>query len=651
MVPEMPKVGSFSMKIFRPGGLRFDDDTQLFSEFAFDLPGQLPTNLPSALVDVPRATPEARPLVEDLCEHLRCDSRTQQIYMERADAIERELNLPAICGGIADLGVKDTFPFEERSFFAQAAAALKQDNTDRLRAILDERGSSVWMGRGENQGQWLLLAAAAALVEACSDAESQLPEHARSQEALLDFYAGSLRVVDRLQREFEGAAGDLVAGPGVAEAITQTRATYRRLVDQVQGLFVKHLEKSGWPPAGRLANIDFFDKLVAPRLAESGRRVALLLIDALRYELGVELAKGLAGEGQVDLHVACASLPSITPLGMASLLPGAGGALRLVRLEGNLVPMLGEQALRNVTERMEVLRGRYGERFAEGTLRDFAKGAMLVPAPAELLVLRSNEMDNDFESNPEAAPGLIGRTFRQVHAAVRRLRELGFQEILIATDHGFYLNTAGGPGDLCPKPPGTWTTVHERMLLGDGHSDAASWVLPAANLGIRGDYSQAAGPRAMVAYKVGETYFHGGASLQEAVVPVIVVRLRALEAKAGKAPTVTLNYKRGGKRITARRPVVEVQVGGGDLFSMDAVVEILVEAQDAKGNVVGEAIPGGPVNPATRTLSLTPGPNGINVSVTLHMDEAYEGKFSVKALDPNTLAAYARLDLETDYTV
>ena len=32
-----------------------------------------------------------------------------------------------------------------------------------------------------------------------------------------------------------------------------------------------------------------FDRVVAPKLQESGRRVALLLIDALRYELGVEL--------------------------------------------------------------------------------------------------------------------------------------------------------------------------------------------------------------------------------------------------------------------------------------------------------------------------------------------------------------------------
>jgi hypothetical protein len=33
------------------------------------------------------------------------------------------------------------------------------------------------------------------------------------------------------------------------------------------------------------------------------------------------------------------------------------------------------------------------------------------------------------------------------------------------------------------------------------------------------------------------------------------------------------------------------------------------------------------------------------------MEAAFEGKFTVKALDPNTLRVYASLNLETDYTV
>jgi len=620
----------------------------LFSEFAFDLP----VALPAALVDVPRALPEARPLVEDLCDRLRSDQRTQARYIERAEAIEKDLKLADACRGITDLGLLDTFPFEERTFFSQAVDALQRDNVDRVRQILARHGRSVWVGRGENQAQWQLLQAAAGLISACEDAERQLPDHARSQDTLIDFYVSSLRETDRLQRELEQAVADIgfggEAGEGTAAAATMARNVHRRLTDRVEDLFVKHLERSGWPPAGRLANADVFDKLVTPALQESGHRVAMLLIDALRYELGVELAKQLADEGQVTLQAAFAQLPTVTPVGMASLLPGAGRDLRIVRKNEQLAVALGDQALPTVTQRMEVLRRQYGERFAEAALKEFARGKVNLPATVELLVLRSNEMDNDFENNPDAAPGLLSRTFQQVRAALHRLADLGFRDAIIATDHGFYLNTALGPGDVCSKPPGAWLSVHDRLLLGEGSPSGANFVLGAEMLGIRSDFGQAAGPRAMVAYQAGAVYCHGGASLQEAVVPVIAVRLKAAEPQAGKQPAITLTYKRGARKITTRVPVFEIAVGGGDLFSMDAIVDVLLEAHDKASQVVGEAKPGGPVNAATRTLSLKPGDT---VQVTLKMDDEYQGKFVVKALDPRTLTTYCKLDLETDYTV
>ena len=69
-----------------------------------------------------------------------------------------------------------------------------------------------------------------------------------------------------------------------------------------------------------------------------------------------------------------------------------------------------------------------------------------------------------------------------------------------------------------------------------------------------------------------------------------------------------------------------------------SAVEILLEAQDKQGNVVGEAKPGGPVNPAT--LTVTVGPDDA-IKVTLKMQLDFEGKFTVKALDPTTLAILA----------
>jgi hypothetical protein len=78
------------------------------------------------------------------------------------------------------------------------------------------------------------------------------------------------------------------------------------------------------------------------------------------------------------------------------------------------------------------------------------------------------------------------------------------------------------------------------------------------------------------------------------------------------------------------------------------MVELLLEAHDKQGNVVGEAKPGEHVNPATRLISLSP---GTTVGITLKMELEFEGKFTVKALDPTTLKTYHKLDLETNYTV
>jgi hypothetical protein len=615
----------------------------LFSEFVFDLPEPLPP----ALTGVPHAGAEARLLVEDLCDRLRNDRRTQALYISRAEEVERSMNLPDLCREIADLGLRDTFPFEERSFFVRAIEALRRDNVDNLRGLLARHGNSIWVGRGENQAQWQILQTAAVLIQACEDAGRQLPEQTHTQEALIDFYLAALREVDRLQREFEqAAADDLVSSPPLDEVKAQARTTYQRLANRVQAAFVRHLQSAGWPPTGRLANADVFDRVVAPRLQESGRRVALLLIDALRYELGVELQKQLGEGAQVDLQPAFAQLPSVTPVGMASLLPNAGRQLRLAKKDDALVPVLGDQPLTTVAQRMDLLRERYGQRFAETPLNEFVRGKGDLPPAVDLLVIRSNEMDSDFENNPEAAPGRITRTFQRVVAAIHKLRGLGFQEAIVVTDHGFYLNTAAEAGDVCAKPPGKWLAVHDRMLLGDGAADSANVVLSAENLGIRGDFSQVALPRAMVAYRAGQAYFHGGASLQEALVPVLVVRLAAVVPEMGARPSVTLSYKRDSKKITTRRPVIVVEAGPGDLFSRDKSFEVLLEAHSQSGDVVGEAQPGGAVNAATRTVTLTP--NAV-LQVALKMDEAFQGKFTVKALDPTTLVPFDSIALETNY--
>lgn len=617
----------------------------LFSEFAFDLPGDLPT----CLEGVPRAPLEARPIVEDVCDRLRTDPKSRNAYIERAEGIEAEMDLNAICGAIEELGERDTFPFEERTFLRRAIRGITAHDTDAARQVINRHGNSVWLGKGESQAQWALVRAGLSLVEACEDYERLLPDHGRSQGELLDFYLGSLREADRLQREFEQAVGEFLDPHDLMhEVIQQARARYGRLAERVQGLFVKHLEGSGWPPAGRLANGDAFGRLVADRLKENGVKVAYLMVDALRYELGVALEKLLAEDGPVELQAAYAQLPTITPVGMASLLPGARAQLTLTWENDALVPRLGAAPVCNVGQRMEVFRNRLGDRFHEMLLSDFARGKSKIGETVDLLVLRSTEIDSQLESNPETTLGLIPGTLKLIRVALYKLRGMGFKEAVIVTDHGFFLNAQAEAGDVCVKPQGNWpVNAHDRMLLGTGTGDNHSVVLGAEKVGIQGDFAQVALPRSMAPYRAGHLYFHGGASLPEAVVPILVARLDTSAQHEIKKVLVELNYKNGAKRITTRLPVIEVSLVSDDLFSQGVSVEILLEAHDSKGNVVGEPRPGGEVNPATRTITLTPNQRK---QIALRMDDEFRGKFTVKALNPTTLASYSTLAIETDYT-
>lgn len=213
----------------------------LFSEFAFDLPEVLP----ESLSNVPRAPDEARHILEDICDRLRNDRRTQAIYIDRAESVECELDLPGHCQSLKDLGTRDTFPFEERIFLKNAVRALEHGDMDIVRAILERQTNSVWVGKGESQAQWELIRTALGLCESCDDCERQLPDHSHNLESLIDFYIGSLRETDRLQREFEQSVTDIMdTQTELSDIVKKARGAYRKLTVKVHDIFIRHFEKA-----------------------------------------------------------------------------------------------------------------------------------------------------------------------------------------------------------------------------------------------------------------------------------------------------------------------------------------------------------------------------------------------------------------------
>ncbi|MFS8630847.1 MAG: PglZ domain-containing protein, partial [Bacillales bacterium] len=77
-----------------------------------------------------------------------------------------------------------------------------------------------------------------------------------------------------------------------------------------------------WSLPGVLNQQKFYSSFIAPHI-NKGERVFVIISDALRYEIGVELAERLNAEtiGICEIQSMLGIIPSVTKLGMAALLP------------------------------------------------------------------------------------------------------------------------------------------------------------------------------------------------------------------------------------------------------------------------------------------------------------------------------------------
>jgi hypothetical protein len=103
----------------------------------------------------------------------------------------------------------------------------------------------------------------------------------------------------------------------------QPLAVVRRAYDDASHAmaigFAKALAQAGWAVPGTLHQTRVWSEVVA----DVPRPLAYFLVDAMRFEMGVELAERLPKSSEVSLRPAVAALPSITPIGMGALMPGA----------------------------------------------------------------------------------------------------------------------------------------------------------------------------------------------------------------------------------------------------------------------------------------------------------------------------------------
>jgi hypothetical protein len=529
---------------------------------------------------------------QKLAGHLR--KRHPEVYARIADEYEALLEREGSSASAADLGKIDTFRFEDRVVLAAALNALVSSRFQVANDYAEERTeeTSFWPThvRGR-QIAWQLVRLAAQLGLTITK-HRELLAGARTPADAVERYASGGYVVDAAHRELEQARTQLAhleieEVSALRQSLDVLRNTYREWVDRTTATFNALCRAEGFLPAPEHQQRTLFDDVVAP--AAKVAPTAYFMVDALRFEMGAQLAKTLDTKtADVVVKARLAELPTVTEVGMNALAPVArGGALAVDIQEDRIVGLrAGSSRVDSPESRRRAIAERIGGARCpliplEELLAKDATGIKRAISRADVIVIHSEGIDKAGEKGVGLT--VFDRELQNLRAAWRLLYEAGVRQFVFAADHGFLLQD---DTTRDPKRHGKLTDPQRRHVISAQRRDQAGEVtVGSGDLGYTGSTFYVSFPETSAPFDRGERakdFVHGGNSLQERVIPVITVKQR--HAAGGDSASYLIEATAGqavaGMHCVKARVIVAAQAQ----LSYGARAEIELVLEPSEGN-------------------------------------------------------------------
>ncbi|MCX8012739.1 MAG: PglZ domain-containing protein, partial [Rectinema sp.] len=292
-------------------------------------------------------------------------------------------------------------------------------------------------------------------------------------------------------------------------------------------------------------------------------------VDALRYEMGRELARLLEEDFEVEFQPGLAAVPTITEIGMSALLPYANTEPRVVVTDnGRLALQIQGSILAERKDRIAFLKEYAGVKVFDTKLDDLlpkpSKRVRDNIAQAQFILVTSQEIDELCEQdNISQARRQMDGVLNDLRRGLRILAEIGIERIIVAADHG-HLFADELSEDMKIDPPGGATkALHRRVWIGQGGAaNDAVLRMPLAKLGMESELDLAC-PWTFACFKSkggARAYFHGGLSPQELVIPIMKLQPKSQKFTIGQQPRIKWTLTLGSQKITTR--FISVQVTG-----------------------------------------------------------------------------------------
>jgi len=563
-----------------------------------DLAAGAGSNLPSTLKSLVVAKdPEQRAACVRLAAAWRDRADAVETYDATASGVARELQLCKARWTQAQLVGVVTFAETEGLLQDNIAGELRSKGAGAFGGIIAARKDDFWSGRRLTiRARWGLLEAANTLRVQYQLVEAYL--HKKAPEAA-DIFArytsvneplcildGAHRALERQWQTLE--ADDTPGDDQLAKLVTELRSDYTTAAGHMTERFIGGLVQAKWKLDGVLQQRQIFTRVVKPLLTEG--KVAYIWADALRFEMANELATEL-GDTDMTLVGALGTLPSITPVGMAALLPGAE-RLVLADLDGKVKPTIDDRVLATREDRIKYLSEKAGVPTVALKVDD------ILPQPkkkmrdavtsAQLILVTMEDIDALCEAGETGlARKIMDTLLHDLRRAIHQLAQMGCKAIVLTADHGHLFGEELGEEMKIDPPGGQQLELHRRVWIGHGGTESPAYVrVTTKELGL-GEGLDLAVPASVGGFKVGggsREYFHGGASPEELIIPVMTIIPHGVAA--AEPTSITWLLTPGSTVISG--PLFSVAVSGNfaELFAPGVVPKVRLEVRDPEGTCV-----------------------------------------------------------------
>lgn len=461
---------------------------------------------------------------------LRNDRRSKDAMATLAKRAARDLDYKLTVEGASfrDLVAVDLFEETDQKIISDLAWAVAERTVTprEVGEVVRARQSSVWI-----DGYRQLYTAVASASELLGELVS-LDLGMQSFDDGLERYRREWFRIDQLYRQFVYATRT-AEYPKPLEALReQVEKRYaNKFVYELGNTWQQQVDQiERWRSTALRSQTDFYSRYVEPLVRDGDKKAVVIISDAMRYEVADELGTLIRQEDRFDanLEAVLGVLPSHTQLGMAALLPHS--TLRH-SVDAKTV-LADDQPTNNTAFRGKILEGVGGSAIqAEDFKALNAEERRELYKANRVLYVYHNRIDatGDKPGTERQVFEAVDNTLRDIVDLVKKLASANATNIFITADHGFLFQDEALADTffLSTKPQGDEIkVVNRRFVLGRGLKvDNAFATFEAAQLGLQSDLEVQI-PKSIHRLRLaggGSRFVHGGATLQEIVVPVLAV--------------------------------------------------------------------------------------------------------------------------------